>query len=72
MLSDRWFDEFRHRPSPGEVTSWRNSLSAMFVREIPYGSETEFRFVIHHSGDRERELTLTVLVFDAYLHDCRR
>src|SRR4051794_26961713 len=29
MLSDRWFDEFRYRPSPSEVTSWRNSLSAM-------------------------------------------
>jgi hypothetical protein len=29
QLSDRWFDEFRYRPSPSEVTSWRNSLSAM-------------------------------------------
>ena len=29
MLSDRWFEEFRYRPSPSEVTSWRNSLSAM-------------------------------------------
>jgi len=29
MLSDRWFDEFRYRPSPSEITSWRNSLSAM-------------------------------------------
>ena len=29
MLSDRWFDEFRYRPAPSEVTSWRNSLSAM-------------------------------------------
>jgi hypothetical protein len=35
-----------------------------FVREIPYGGETEFRFVLHHRGDRERELTLTVLAFD--------
>lgn len=29
ILSDRWFDEFRYRPAPSEVTSWRNSLSAM-------------------------------------------
>lgn len=29
LLSDRWFDEFRYRPAPSEVTSWRNSLSAM-------------------------------------------
>lgn len=35
-----------------------------FVREIPYGTETEFRFVMHQHADRARELTLTVLVFD--------
>ena len=29
QLSDRFFDEFRYRPSPSEVTSWRNSLLAM-------------------------------------------
>ena len=29
MLSDRFFDEFRYRPAPSEVTSWRNSLGAM-------------------------------------------
>ncbi len=29
LLSDRFFDEFRYRPAPSEVTSWRNSLSAM-------------------------------------------
>jgi len=29
ILADRWFDEFRYRPSPFEVTSWRNSLSGM-------------------------------------------
>ena len=28
-LSDRFFDEFRYRPAPSEVTSWRNSLGAM-------------------------------------------
>jgi hypothetical protein len=35
-----------------------------FVREIAYGGETEFRFVLHHRDDAERELTLTVLVFE--------
>jgi hypothetical protein len=35
-----------------------------FVREIAYGGETEFRFVLHHRDDPERELTLTVLVFE--------
>ena len=35
-----------------------------FVREIAYGDETEFRFVLHHRDDAERELTLTVLVFE--------
>ena len=29
QLSDRFFQEFRYRPSPGEVMSWRNSLGAM-------------------------------------------
>ena len=29
QLSDRFFDEFRYRPAPSEVESWRNSLSAM-------------------------------------------
>jgi len=28
-LSDRFFEEFRHKPAPSEVTSWHNSLSAM-------------------------------------------
>lgn len=35
-----------------------------FVRQIGYGGETEFRFVLHHRDDRQRELTLTVLVFE--------
>lgn len=35
-----------------------------FVREIPYGAETEFRFVLRQPSDRARELTLTVLVFE--------
>jgi uncharacterized protein len=29
LLADRFFDEFRYRPAPSEVTSWRNSLAAM-------------------------------------------
>src|SRR5436190_7761473 len=29
MLSDRFFEEFRYRPAPSEVNSWRNSLGAM-------------------------------------------
>ena len=29
QLGDRFFQEFRYQPSPSEVTSWRNSLSAM-------------------------------------------
>jgi hypothetical protein len=29
QLADRFFIEFRYRPAPSEVTSWRNSLSAM-------------------------------------------
>jgi uncharacterized protein len=28
-LSDRFFHEFRYRPAPSEVTSWRNSLGAL-------------------------------------------
>ena len=35
-----------------------------FVREISYGSETEFRFVLRHKDDPARELTVTVLVFE--------
>ena len=29
QLSDRFFQEFRYRPAPSEVMSWRNSLGAM-------------------------------------------
>ena len=31
---------------------------------LDYDSETGFRYTLTHAGDRERELTLTVLVFD--------
>jgi hypothetical protein len=29
QLADRLFEEFRYKPSPSEVMSWRNSLGAM-------------------------------------------
>jgi hypothetical protein len=29
QLSERFFEEFRYRPAPSEVMSWRNSLGAM-------------------------------------------
>lgn len=35
-----------------------------YVRHEEYNSETGFRFVMHHNNDRERELMLTVQVFD--------
>ncbi len=34
------------------------------VRQVTYGDETSFRFVLHHRDDASRELTLTVLVFE--------
>lgn len=35
-----------------------------FVRKVDYNSETGFRFAMHHKNDKERELIVTVLVFD--------
>jgi len=35
-----------------------------YARREEYASETGFRFVMRHNNDREREATLTVLVFD--------
>src|SRR5437763_1910209 len=29
QLADRFFDEFRYKPAPSEVMSWRNSLAAI-------------------------------------------
>lgn len=37
---------------------------ANFKRELPYESETGFRYVLGHRDDPNREVTLTVLVFD--------
>jgi hypothetical protein len=36
QLSDRFFEEFRYRPAPSEVTSWRNSLGA-FAQVLQLG-----------------------------------
>ncbi|MFH0748538.1 MAG: hypothetical protein V1915_01245 [Candidatus Bathyarchaeota archaeon] len=35
-----------------------------YIKKEEYSSETGFRFVMQHHNDKERELTLTVLVFD--------
>jgi hypothetical protein len=35
-----------------------------FMREIPYKSESGFRYVLHHRDDKSRELTLTILAFE--------
>ena len=35
-----------------------------FRREIEYDSETGFRFVLNHKDDKDRELYLTILVFE--------
>ena len=35
-----------------------------FKKQLPYSHETGFRFLMHQSGDRNREIYLTVLVFD--------
>jgi hypothetical protein len=35
-----------------------------FKRESEYKSETGFRYIFHHNNDRNREIIITVLVFD--------
>ena len=35
-----------------------------YKRTLDYASETGFRFVLHQNGDENRDVTLTVLVFD--------
>lgn len=37
---------------------------ANYKRAVAWPHESGFRFVFHHPGDKNRELTLTVLVFD--------
>ncbi|MBI2647410.1 hypothetical protein HYW99_02945 [Candidatus Woesearchaeota archaeon] len=35
-----------------------------FKKQVDYSSETGFRFILHHKDDKERELYLTILVFE--------
>lgn len=35
-----------------------------FKRQLGYGSETGFRFILHHKDDKNRELYLTIMVFE--------
>ena len=35
-----------------------------YKRDLPFKSETGFRFVLHHRDDRNREIVLTILVFE--------
>jgi len=35
-----------------------------FKRQLEYGSETGLRFLLHHKDDKNRELYLTILIFD--------
>ncbi len=35
-----------------------------FKRELPYPSETGFRYILHHRDDPNRELILTILAFE--------
>ena len=44
---------------PGVVKSHSN-----FKKELPYDSETGFRYILGHRDDPNREVTLTVLAFD--------
>lgn len=40
-----------------------------FKREVEYPSETGFRYVLHHNDDRNREIYLTILVFEVPTKD---
>jgi len=35
-----------------------------YVRDLPFDSETGFRFCLHHRDDKKREIVVTVLVFE--------
>ena len=35
-----------------------------FIREVPFGDDTSFRFVLSHRDDARRHFTLTVMVFE--------
>lgn len=40
-----------------------------FKREVEYSSETGFHYVLHHNDDRNREIYLTILVFEVPTKD---
>ena len=44
---------------PNVVQQYKN-----FKRQSEYKHETGYRFVLHQEGDKNRELILTVLLFD--------
>lgn len=44
---------------PSIVKSYPN-----FIKEIEYKSETGFRFILHHKDDKDRNLYLTILIFE--------
>ena len=35
-----------------------------YIKKVNYANETGFRYILHHKNDKERELILTILVFD--------
>ena len=35
-----------------------------FKKEITYNSETGFRYILHHKDDNQRDLYLTILIFE--------
>ncbi len=35
-----------------------------YLRQLPYGCETGYRFAIHHRDDKEREIILSVIAFE--------
>lgn len=39
-------------------------VHSSFKRELSHGSETGFRYILHHRDDPSRELVLTILVFE--------
>jgi hypothetical protein len=58
---------FNRSTSPSTVLTGVRTTSEQhgnYKRTVAWPHESGFRFVFHHPGDKNRELTLTVLVFD--------
>ena len=53
QLSDRFFEEFRYRPAPSGIASWRNSLLAMASVLIAYAGPADLRRVVGEWIERE-------------------